>query len=479
MRLLPGGVQTVAMESITGKLLIEAGINNPDKIPTVFRIFQDEESDLLSILDIKGLKTKNLNFATNDSNYRTVGSNHIQYAIANDDRRKIHFKTNVYGVTYESDAYPTEPGKNQTPFYVYVDSNWAGFQEIIELGDNRTNLYILTDPEEKFGAWRLKVKIHTPEESDFVDVALLQEGYEAAAVMTAHEHDFSERGVEKYPFNGWGHCHLTLQRFKYSWSGTAKAMKTTSGYWAEHKGETSFITEAQYLMMKRAAEYLNYQIINGKSSVSQSTSKVILHNDKGREVLTGSGIMNAGDGAIEIPYQSWAPAVLEGLLTEIDSYITKGEDGKREIVALMSPLASLGFSSMMKTMGVTQNNNLVGDGADKGMIDTYAFYEVDGLRVIPKRSSSLNSRIRPGIRLSDGTYSNDHDVILIPLGKTTGGNRGVELVQLRPMSKGTVAGIDMGGNIASSVDGSQEHILFQNGVISRIQPFKMYRPYQS
>jgi hypothetical protein len=64
----------------------------------------------------------------------------------------------------------------------------------------------------------------------------------------------------------------------------------------------------------------------------------------------------------------------------------------------------------------------------------------------------------------------------MPIGFNIEGKPLIELVQLRPMARGTVAGIDIGGNIASSVDGSQTHILFQNGVISAIQPFRIYKP---
>ena len=69
--------------------------------------------------------------------------------------------------------------------------------------------------------------------------------------------------------------------------------------------------------------------------------------------------------------------------------------------------------------------------------------------------------------------------MVFPLGLTAGGERGIQLIQLRPMSKGTVAGIDKGGNMSNDVDGTTEHALIQIGVISQIQPFKIYRPYRN
>jgi len=482
MRLAPGGPQTVAQESITGRMLIDFGVNEPDFMPTVFRLFQDDESTITSILDIKGLKTQNINYSTNDGSYRTVGSNHVQFAIDNSDVRKIHLRANALGLTYKDDANATEIGRNQTPFYIWVDTNWAGYKEIIELADNRTLLYILQDPEEDSNdTWKLKVKVWTNIIANHVDVTLLEEGREAAAVMTAHEHEFSERGVEKYTFAGFGNSYLTLQRFKYSYSGTAKAMQKNgkvTGRWAVHNGQKLFIEEAQIKMMKRAAEYLEYQVIFGKSTVTTDTNKVILRDDNGREVMAGSGIMYSGDGPIDMPYKGWTKGFINSMLTNIDSYITRGSDGNREFVVVTSPTSTRDFHRCLREdFGLTMNNNIVGDGASKGIIDSYSFYEIDGLRLIIKRSPWFTQQRRPGMPLSDGTYTNEWDGLVVPLGLSIGGNRnGIELIQLRPASRGTVAGIDAGGNIASSVDGSQEHILFQNGVISVIQPIRLYRP---
>lgn len=478
MKFVPGGVQTIAQESITSRMLMQAGINNPDFLPTIMRLYQDDESPLTSILDIKGLKTKGLNFTTNNGSYRTVGSNHVQYAIANSDERKIYFRANADGKTYLDDKNgPTTPGLGYSFFYIWVDTNWAGFQEVIELADNRTLLYILTDPEEDTNeTWRLKVKIYGAEDDTvFCDPFLLEENREAAAVMAPAEQDFSERGVEKYTFDGWGDAYLSLQRFKYSWSGTAKAMKV-SGKWVIHNGQKLFLTEAEDQMMRRAARYLEYQIIFGKTTVNADTRKVTLRNEQGRDVLGGAGIMYSGDGPIDIPYNGWHKKFVETLLMNIDSYITRGGDGKREAVVVVGQQSSLSFHSMMRELGLTQNSNIVGDGASKGIIDSYAFYELDGIRLIPVRSSWFSQQRRPGLMMDDGTYSNEWDGMIMPIGFNQEGKPMVELVQLRPMTRGTVAGIDMGGNIASSVDGSQTHVLFQIGVISAIQPFRIYKP---
>ena len=480
MRILPGGAQEVAHESVTGRLLMDMGVNKPDFIPTILRLFR-EEAPLIRLLDLKGYKSKGIDFFTNNGNYRTVGSNHVQYPLEHADWRKFHFAQNTDGLTFVSDVYPTEPGKNGTFFYVWFDSNWAGYKEVIELADNDTQLYVIEDPQEgSMNTWRYKVKLVTNDRDDFVNVDLMEAEMEATSNMNLHEHDFSERGTEKYTFNGYGDCYLSLQRFKYSWSGTAKAMDKkgkSKGEWVEHNGQVTFLGEAQKLMMKRAAEYLNYQFIFGKQTVTTDTKQVLLKEDHGRDVMAGNGIMHANDGALEFPLQNgFTKKWLELFMQEIDGYVSGDNNGVREVMFMMAPKAFFNFQSAMGEMGVTMNANIEGSGRDKGIVDTYSFYELGGIRIIAERYTALASNRRPGIAMPDGTKSNEWDTFVMPLGLTTGGSPNYELIQLRPSTEGTVAGIDMGGNIATSVDGSSTHVLFQNGIISRIQPVKIYRP---
>lgn len=478
MRLKPGGIQTVAQESITGKMLMQAGINNPDTIPTIMRLYQDDDSSILSYLDIKGLKTKGLSFETNNAKFRTVGSNHVQFAIANSPERKVFFRPNADGITFKDDLNGSSNiGKGKNGFYVWVDTNWAGYQEIIELGDRDTQLYILDDPEpDSNDTFRLYVKLWSNDPDDTVDATLLAEGCESSAVAAPAEQDFSDRGVEKYTFDGWGDAYLSLQRFKYSWSGTAKAMKV-SGRWATHKGKDLFITEADNQMMRRAAKYLEFQMVFGKTTVHEDTRKVVMFNKKGREVLAGNGLMHSGDGPIKIQYNEWTKKFIQTLFMNVDSHITRDGSGQREVLVAMGRRSLISFYQLMREMGVTQNQNIEGSGAEKGINDTYAYYEIDGLRLVPRKTPWFDNERRAGIKLADGTYANEWDAFLLPVGFNSDGDPYVQLCQLRPATRGTVAGIDEGGNIASSVDGSSTHLLFQNGIISTAQVFSLYRPY--
>ena len=76
-------------------MLMEFGYSNPDFLPTIMRM-PEVRSPFISILDQKNMKTKDLNYGSNwnNSNYRAVGSNVVEYRIENKDMRKEHFKAN-------------------------------------------------------------------------------------------------------------------------------------------------------------------------------------------------------------------------------------------------------------------------------------------------------------------------------------------------------------------------------------------------
>lgn len=478
MRYLPGYNPTMSQESISSFSLIRHAINDPDVLPTIFSLYNDEETPLSSILNMEGMKTKGLWDGMNTNKYRTVGSNHIQYAIEASDVRKCRFRANSAGVTFESTAYSTQPGKNQTPFYIYLDSNWAGPKEILELADNQTQLYIYDENppvEVESGCWRYEVKVVTNNISEYVDTVLLADNEECMPQMTAYEHDFSETGVEKYTFPTWGHTYLSVQRVKYSYSGTAQAMKENKK-WAVHNKAKGFLTYAEDEMMKRASAYHEYSCIFGKQTVTED-GKTILHDKRGREIMVGSGIMNQGDGAYEYPYNKFTKGVLKSIMKDVDLRV--GKDGITKVLLVGGQEVTAGFSEVMREYGITQNQNIVGDGAEKGINDSYAYYEFDGIRVIPKRWRYLDGNKRATKILSDGTRKSSWDAFFVPLGQTAGGDNQVELVQLRKPTMGTVAGINDAQMAATSVDGTSVHLLFQTGIISRCKISRMFRPYNS
>lgn len=490
MRLKPGIRQTVAQESISGRLLIDQGVIDPDFMPTVLSTFP-EEAPIISLLDVKGFKTKGISYDSNwlrdGGRFRTVSSNHVQYRIANNDMRKEHFRSNINGLTFVDYANPAKPGLNKQPFYVFLDTNWVGGKDVILLGDGKTQLWVDNERggrEVAGGVYEFKVKVLSDSLDDYVDPNIMQDGYECQLVQTLHEQDFSEFGNERYTFGAYGDAYLSLQRIKYSYSGTAAAMdknKKVEGRWVSYgggKNNSTFLSYAEEQMLRFAARFLNFQLLEGKGTVSQDTKKVVLTDERQREIMAGNGILYNGDGPIEYPQSNgWTEKWLDTFLQDVSSYIRLDETGERSAAVLLPNRSYTDFNILMKNIGVTQNNNIVGEGGEKIINNTYKGYNLAGITLYVTEYAHMSQR--PGLPLNDGTRTSDYDGLVIPLGNTVSGDPGIQLIQLRPMVRGTVAGIDKGGMISSSVDGSSEHLLLQNGVISQNQIMKIYRPYRN
>ena len=489
MRLLPGQPLDVAGESISSYSLIRAAVNNPDVLPRVWQVFAEEEAPLSALLAMKGLTSKGLVDGMNTSAYKVVKSNHVMYPIKNSDLRKplIVDTTNLTGAlangTYECPAYPTKPGMNQSVVYIALSSNWVRPNEVIELNDNETKLFVYDheEPREVGTAFVYATKLVTNEKSDFIDPALLADGNETGVGMTMYEHDFSETGHEKYTYDGWGHAYMTLQRIKMSYSGTAAAMGESADWYAfqnaKGRNVTGYIDYAEKEMWKRIAAYHEYQMVFGRSTVTVD-GNTLMKDKRGRDIMAGDGLLYQGEGAYDKPMNKWTKKFLHGLLRDID--IRAGRDGHKEVLLAGGWELTQGFADFMAESGfVTQNNNIVGDGSEKGINMDYSWYQYGDVRIIPKRLRWFDSMARPNKYLSDGTSKGSWDGFVVPMGMTESGDKGLELIQLRPPKSGSVSGIDKGGEMASSVDGTSKHVLVQSGIISRHKLYRIFRPYKS
>ena len=473
MKLIQGRPADINGQSINSYSLVQSAVNNPDKLPLVYQLYP-EKSTISAFLGLKGMYTQGLRDGTTQGSYKVVKSNHVQYAIKMDKRRKPVFVLGPNGTTFEA-IDMQKPGYGGIAFKIYLDSNYARPKEVIILGDSaRTQLYIYDErePEEVEGGYCYNVKNVENVNTSWVDPSLMIENAETAVAMTLYEQDFSETGSEKYSFDSWGDAYMSLQRVKMSWSGTAAAMGE-SEEWYKHNGKVSFITKAEKDMLARIAEYHEFQILFGKGTVSID-GNIMLKDRRGRDVMAGDGIINQGDGAHEYPLnREWTLGQLENIMRDLD--LSRDGDGYMEVLMPCGKSSANSFYKMMRDNGfVTQNNNVEGTGADKGVIGTYGFYELDGVRIIPKSHKIFDEM--PGKYLSDGSKQSSWDSIFVPTGKTEYGDNGIELVQLRPMKTGTVNGIDKGGDgMATSVDGSEKHVLIQSGVICRKKVIRAFR----
>ena len=64
----------------------------------------------------------------------------------------------------------------------------------------------------------------------------------------------------------------------------------------------------------------------------------------------------------------------------------------------------------MTEMGQTINDNIEGTGAEIGIVDTYSFYELGGIRILSNRVGAFADR--PGFLLKDGSKPKGEEVFV-------------------------------------------------------------------
>lgn len=488
MRLLPGQPTEIAGESISSYSLMNAAIANPDVLSKVWQVYPSEdESPISAFLASKGYFTKNVREGLWNNKFRVVKSNHVIYPIANAMARKIYIASDGEGRTFICDAYPDQPGKNGTPVYIYLSNNWARPKEVLEFADRETQGYIYDDqnePVEVDNVWRYEIRLVTNDPDEYIDPVLLQEGAEVGSVMSLYEQDFSETASEKYSFHGWGHSYLSLQRVKMSFSGTAEAMNNDGKQWYafnNSKGEKkyTYIEAAEKEMYRRATKFHEYQLIYGKTTVAADGS-TFLKDKRGRDILAGDGLMYGQNGAIRRPmsHQGWTMKYLESIMEELD--IRTNGVGEKEVLIAGGYRAIRSLMNMLMDKGFkTNDNNVEGRGDEKGVNLNYNYIKLGDIKIYPLRAKFFDSMERADMVLPDGTMRGSWDSMAIPIGNTELGDKTVELIQLRPPKKGSVYGINRGGDgMASSVDGESRHFLWQTGIIKRIDLIYSFKPFK-
>lgn len=476
MRILPGHPQEFANQTPTSHELIKFMIAEPEILPMVMTLWRGEDTPFSSLLADRGLTSKGLFTGLENKNYRIVGSNQVMYRIQHSDRRKLRIVANAgrSSSTYVCTPYPTEPGKNNSIVEIFMDGNWFSPKDVLELKDNRTLIYVADDqlPQEvAAGVWRYVCKIVTKEKTAYINTDLLTEGDEVGFVYTMFEHDLSETAYEKYTFDGWGKAFMTLQRMKYSISGTAAAMQP-GAKWVEHNGQKAWINYAQEQMLKRWSQAQEFANIWGKGTVNVE-GDVLMRDTKGREIMAGDGIVNQGDGALKFPYNKWTKKFLHSIMKTMQ--LRAGSNGLTELVFIGGQEAIWGFNDLLiKEFGQRHILQSIGNGGDMqglGQVShTYKSYEINGVRIIPMHYKFFDSPDRPNWIREDGTLNSSWNGMFVSLGNAQSGEKGVEMITLRDrqFKTGSVSGIDKGGeNMANSIDGSHHHILGQSGIILR------------
>ena len=460
MRILPGAPREFANETPTTAHLSNMLASVPEILPHVFTAFDEQVTAFSSLLARRNMYSGPLALKPENARngYRIVGNRKVMWHVKGNPERKVRFVKDA--VCVESDY----PGRYQTIIRAYLNSNWVSPKDVLGLADdNRTLIYAASDklPEEvESGCWEYLFKVVTSDPAAYASATLLAAGMEANILYNQYE-EMSETAYEKYTADEMAYAYMTIQRLKWSMSGSAAEYKANA-VWMQHNGVNMWATKAQMDMLKRAALYRENQLLFGKGTV-MANDKVLMKTHEGFEVMAGDGILNQGDGAWRMPYNELTMKILDTLMMNIATYQSSWGT---EVAVIMGPTQYGRFNKLMKSQAGIDPKVVEVSGATKGLNMDYEYYKYNGVKFIPTVVPWFDSTERASLVGPDGIRTQSKRMIFTSLGDIRANESAIELLALgkRNWIEGEVHGIDKGGDMANSVDGMHHHALFETGV---------------
>lgn len=468
MRRLNAPPQGIANETMMSHHFSRFALNQPEVLAQAATLYRNESSAFTSLLADRGMIAGPMS-DLKSKGYTMVGSKRVRWHIEGLNNRVANIVKD-----YECAEYPTEPGKNQSIVFVYLDTNWFSPRDVVELADNRTLIYFFSDklPEEySAGVFKYQAKLVTKSRTDSINPELLKVGHDMSVLYNMYE-EASETAYEKYTFHEWAETDMTIMRLKWSMSGTAEAMKMNTVQWFEHNGQATWMSHAQAEMMRRWAEYRENAILFGQGTVGDD-GKTIMHKEDGVEVTAGDGLLNQGDGVWKIPYSAGglSTKLIDTLLGNM-SLNSSYWSGHTDVAVVCGHQFFLNFQTLMKGLAGSDPKVVVDTkGGGKAIDLDYDWYKYGGIRFIPVWHKYFDRLDRAGAMNVDqwGHRIESHRAIFVSLGNIDVNKPQIELLALgdRAAKMGTVNGINKGGDMANSVDATHHHILTETGIANK------------
>lgn len=450
-------------------------IASPEYLIQTATLWKDESTQLTSLLANRGMYTAGIGRGDTSSmetdprkrRYKTVGNRRLMWDLKTSITRKAQFVAAYDGDTFICEASPTAPGKYGSVIRAALNNNWFSPKDVLELYDSaRTQVYVADTklPEEiETGVFEYIFKVVGNNREVYVDPKLMSEGSEASYLYNAFE-EMSETAYEKYTFNGKASTNMTIQRMKWSTSGTADQTQA-SRTWLQHNGESVFTDYQNMQMLKRYSVAIENNILYGKSTVNER-NEIVLKDMENKEIMIGDGLINQGDGAFKMPYNGRVTMpFINNILKNIK--LASNNEGHVEVAVLCGLNSHTQFQQLMQPY-LTQGTAVEGSGSSKGINTTVSYFEFNNVRFIPIWYKNFDSSSRAR-KAGESNHMDTDRMVFMNLGWNEG-LPNIELVALgkRGFLSGTVTGINdaNGGEISNSIDGKHTHVLSEIGVVN-------------
>lgn len=457
-----------ANETTTVKTLSEALLLSPEISYNIPNLFEKHGTVFSSYLARKGYSKKGLFPDFSSPNFKVIGNRKFKWAL-----RGFPFRKGKLTRTPESPAGYTELGKNISEVYIYTDTKYFSPNDVLELADRRTLVWVLNEyPEEtQPNEYRYTAKLVTKDKNAYIPDHLVQVGSEIGFHSTLFP-EGSETGYEKNTFHEWYANTMCIQRMSYSITGSAKASKLA----VSHNGVTMYTTEQELEMLKRWAIARENQLLTGRATVDMNTDAVTLKDLKGRDIISGDGIIHQGAESLKYQYNNLSLKHLERIMANIQLGSETYDD--IEILCIGGQAFIWNFQRLMRDVYKFNPMPLFSEAGGRGVDSTFEMYKIGGVKLITAWNPGFDAAWKPDATDFYGTNIESHRAMFVGLGKTIGGDANIEMVALgngeedRSFIKRAVSGMvgpAMSGSgrveVASSgVDAMQVHVISETGV---------------
>jgi len=449
--------RTTMTNSLANALLLK-----PEISPNVANLFEDNFSAFSSYLARKGMTKKGLYPGLSEPDFKVIGNRKFMWALAG-----YPFRKGTIIDTTTSDNTSTTFGINGSTFKIHLDTNFFSPYDVLELSDRRTHIQIMNEYPQEItpNVWEYTCKMHTNVTGAYVPLALLAVGQEVGFSHTAFN-EMSETGYEKNVFPEWHTNFMTIQRMQYSISGSANE----SVIWVEHNGIKLWVKKQDMEMMRRWAYARENQLLFGKATID-ANDNVYLKDLKGRDVVTGDGIIQQGNGSLKYQYNRLNIKTVENVMRNMQ-LLTNGE-GTTELFVMGGQAFIWDFSKILTDVFKYNPLPLFQSEADAkmGVKANFTSYEAPGVRIVCAWNKGFDAAWRPQQTDIYGVSKESRRAIFASLGNTIGGDPMVELVALgkRSFIKKTIDGMaSPAGNgkefASNSMDGFQVQVLSETGI---------------
>jgi len=467
MRIVPGNVLEHSDRTASVPMLSQALAINPEIIYNVSNLYEDHETAFSSFLARKGLTMRGLYANSTSPDFQVIGNRQIKWAVKGRSERKARIiSNNSAGAT---------PGLNHASFILTLDNDWFVEKETLLCWDIRTVLYVKVKEKGVGSTWNYTVQLMGNDPTAFVNPNLVAANAELSSGYTAYP-EASEDAGERVTHPEWHTEWLTIQRFKYSITGSANAHKLL----IEHKGKHLFADYQHMEMLKWMMIARERQLLFGRASVDSTGNNVGVTDKDNRPIIAGNGLIHQGDPSMKFTYSDINIRWIENLITSMQLSMTGGMGGPEIVIG--GGLSFINdFHRAMRS--IFEMNPIIfaeGSGNDKGVNTTFKYYNFNSVKLVPiwipafddpmgahmQDSFGVNYRSRMGFALNTGSNlaGQAPNIKLLALGNSQNDRRFIER-ELVGMSGGGVKNVQTGRlMVSSSVDAYEVHTLCETGI---------------